>query len=341
MRRKFEYMLIGALLTLFVIGAAFAVGLSQTEAQSELAVAEQAEANEPDSSLSAAIEKAPETIAFDSVLIADDEPSQEAIEAPGSHNDDELEPGTITDPAQIVTTLKAFAARHEAALLGQPGWILVRRMEVASDEQRQGEYSSPTGVSVPFVGLVPAESPIFEGWTRVDEQGLYHEALGLVTSADGAIHQHSVLFDGQWVHVTLRAKGFPQEQYRSPHSFVRVHLPTSETAHWLEEIQDLDNVSLTAYVTDGKYTVVKEGSYKEPLDLDTPRLPAPALGDKTTYTFDTETGQLLSEEVYFLLQDGSAFLAGRSEYYTEFMLELPIEKALLYYEVVNAIKGEQ
>lgn len=268
----------------------------------------------------------------------------ESADKTGNSNVDQLETSPITDSALIVSTVKEFAARQEAALLGKSGWIYVRRIEVASDEQKQGDYSSPSGASIPFVELVPPETPIFEGWSHVDETGLYREALGLVTSATGTIHQHSVLYDGKWIHLTLRDRGFPQEQYRSSHSLARVHLPTSYTAQWLEEIHDLANVTLTAYSVNGRYVVVKESTYKEPFmlgSLEQPGLPAPAVGDKMTYTFDGQTGQLLSEEVYYILEDGNRFLAGKSEYHVEFMSELPPERAPLYYDAVNTIKGEQ
>jgi hypothetical protein len=268
----------------------------------------------------------------------------EPAEKSDSSNHTQLEANPMTDSALIVSTVKELAGRQETALLGKPGWIYVRRIEVASDEQKQGEYGSPSGASIPFAELVPAQTPIFEGWSHVDETGLYHEALGLVLSPNGTIHQHSILYDGTWTHLTLRDNGFPQEQYRSSHSVIKVHLPASYTAQWLAEIVNLDNITLTAYQLGEQYTVVKESIYKEPFRLgssEQPGLPAPAVGDKTTYIFDMQTGQLLSEEVYYILEDGRTFLAGNSEYHVAFMPELPPEKAPLYYDAVNTIMGEQ
>lgn len=220
------------------------------------------------------------------LLAYEDHSEQESTTATGDNTNGSFEGDYTSVPALgIVATVKEFAARQEVAVLGQPGWILIKEVDVASSEQRQGDYGSSTGVAVPFQELVPADSSIFENWTHVDETGLYHEGLGLVMSADGTIYQHTVLLDGQWIHMTLRARGFPEAQTISSHDFTRAVLPSLRVAQSLEDIATLPNVRLTARLDGERYIVVKESTYDEPFNLGTPEqpaLPAPAVGDITT-----------------------------------------------------------
>ena len=137
---KFHYILVGAVLTLFVLGGAFSVGLSATKAN-----------DAPDEDTQVILEPQHAPALLEEELVKAVSLSQELAET--IEADEEFQPGPTTDTTLIVSTVKEFAARQEAALLGKPGWIFIKRTELASDVQRDGVYSSFTGVSIPDRGF--------------------------------------------------------------------------------------------------------------------------------------------------------------------------------------------
>jgi hypothetical protein len=221
--------------------------------------------------------------------------------------------------------------------LGQPGWIHIRHTEIFTLDRNDGDFRD-VNTSMPTSMLIPAESPIFESWSHVDDTGIYYEALGLVTSTDGRIYQHTVLFDGQSVNVTLKENGFAH------HSMVqkpeKINLPTTNVARQLQEIYQLPNVTLTAQLTAGHYILVWESVFQEPMEIKSPNLPALAVGDKQISAFDPQTGHLLSVELYFYLEDGTLIQTIGTTVEAEFIAELPPDKAPLYYETVEALQNE-
>jgi hypothetical protein len=318
MKNRFQYVLTKAVLALFIIGITFTIGCSPTEVQVE--PAESANSHNTRGSGSPTAVPTPSQ-----------QPEQEVTETAV-----EIDP--LSDPDSILATINEFAAKQEAAFFGQPGWLFVKRTEIVSIDQGDGVYRSGPTVSIPTSELFPAESPISESWYHIDETGLYQEGLGLVTADDGVIYQHTVLFDGQWVHVTLMEHGSTYNNSR--YNLQKVDLPIHYAVQLLEEIYQLPKITLTAHLSDGKYTIVRETMYEEPLVLDMPQLPAPAIGDGISYTFDPQTGQLLAEAVYYFLEDGTLHLATETTVHVEFMLELPPDRAPLYYDTVNELKNE-
>lgn len=248
-----------------------------------------------------------------------------------------VEVDPFTDPASILATIIEFAALEESSLLGQRGWVHVRNTEVFTLDRNDGDFRD-VDTSIPTSMLLPSESPVFESWFHVDETGTFTEALGLVTSTDGRIYQHTVFFDGKSVNVTLKENGFTH--YSMAQASEKVHLPTSNVANELQAIYQSPLVTLTAQLTEGHYILTWESEYQEPIEINTPNLPGLAVGDKQIYSFDPQTGYLLSLELYFYLEDGSLIQAIGTTMEAEFIAELPPDKASLYYDTVNTLKNE-
>jgi hypothetical protein len=342
MKDKLNYMLIGVILTMLVIGGALSIVLSPTDASSEIP-------SQPSVLFNKSDEEPVVIVTDDGTVLASEAPldSSEPVVPPDSQLDSvsndnyQIESEKYT-PEQIVATVRELAEREEARLLTTPGWIHIRQVKTAPDERQDGDYGSSSGKSISVGELIPQSSPIFEEWYRVDEQAFFQEAMGLVLSADGAIHQHTVLVDGRWAHMTLRAQGFPQGEYTTGHVPTRVSLPLSQVASRLEELLKLESVMISGFQDNGRLVVLTTSDYPAPVTLGTPKLPAAVVGEVTTYTFDLEAGQLLSFETHFNLQDGSQYLMGRREHITVgFFTHLPWEMARLYNESAELIKREQ
>jgi hypothetical protein len=73
----------------------------------------------------------------------------------------------------------------------------------------------------------------------------------------------------------------------------------------------------------------------------TPILPGLVVRDQQILTFDPKTGQLLSQDRYYYLEDGTEIQANGTTFETaEFTAELPPDKVPLYYDTVAALQNE-
>lgn len=229
----------------------------------------------------------------------------------------------------IVYTVSELARKQEEILMGKPGWLHVKTQLSIPEEQRgNGYHSATTDEIIPMEVLVPND-PILESWYHVDENGLYQEALSLVTTPDGTIYQQSVLVDGAWVNLTLKTLGTHPNQYETPTISVAATSPATNAFQTLEKSRTWSNVSMQAYLENGQYIVIKEQNH-DPIEGES-SIPEPVIKSKEIYVFDQVTGQLISSKTQALLQSGTWITVGEKSYLmSEFLPELPMETSKLF-----------
>jgi hypothetical protein len=334
MSGKFSYIMTGVGLTLLVILGVAAVIFS-TAAASETMLPNETNTSLTNSGPSVEVQQ----------TISNHEPLHSVVLNAEAMEDSLPLSGTVnvpeTDPGIIVYTVKELARQQEVALLNKSGWLHVVSQPYSPKDQQGSRQvrSTATGEIVPKEDLVP-DSALFESWYYLDERGLYNEAMSLVVSADGTLHQQSMLVGNQWVNLTLQARGFAEEQYKTRNGSNRIILPISSVADSLDMMQTRENVVMEAYLNNEQYVVVIEELYAEPVEDSVTQ--TFVLGGKVIYSIDATTGQLLSTEVQLLFENGDWLLRERWDYLvTEFMAELPENAARLYTDSVNAVIGEE
>lgn len=246
-----------------------------------------------------------------------------------------------TNQEAIVHTVKQLAERQEAALLGQTGWVHVQSSFYTPDEFRgNGMHSLTTDEIVPMEELVP-NLPQTEDWYHVNKEGIYYEGIGLITNPDGVIHQQTILKNGQWINLTLKANSFAPEQYTTPVAAPeKVLLPIARASQQLEVKLTWSNVEMQATLDGDKYIVVVEQRYDAPIE-DAIFMPEPVIGIREIFIFDIHTGQL-SIEVQNLLESQTWLFMEKWEYGTvEFVAELPSELAQLFNSAVIDLQEEE
>ncbi|RMD52857.1 MAG: hypothetical protein D6835_01445 [Candidatus Thermofonsia bacterium] len=341
MKNKFQYVIAGAGITLIVIFGTFTLLLPRVQAGESL----QDTAGQTKTSARPAHANGTEAVSFNN----QEQPGQVTDNITGSQN---TSAATAEEPAEeffaslgtkdkpqtnmdiIIYTVSELARKQEEALMGKTGWLHVKVQFYIPEEQKgNGYHSAAIDEIIPIEVLVP-QNPIFDSWYHVDETGLYREALSLVMAPDGTIHQQSVLVDGVWVNLTLKALGTHQQQYETPGSLEIAVLPTAEVYRILEESQTWPDVSMQAYMENGRYVVIKEQRYDDPIE-NAVFMPEPVIGGKEIYYFDQETGELLYSEVQSLLQSEVWYAGGNKTYLTvEFLPEMPVEISRLFNDLV-------
>ncbi|MCC6602317.1 MAG: hypothetical protein IT327_03845 [Anaerolineae bacterium] len=356
MKNKFQYIMAGVGITLLVILGALTLLLPQVQAgeatentDGEVVTAVEStqsdsgdivpliNQNEPEQAANITTETAPATIAAAESLTESptELPTEALLDTIGTKDN----PQTNMDI--VINMVKEFAQQQEETLLYKPGWLHTVSQPYTPKDQLGSENvnSAATGELVPREELVP-DSAQFESWYHVDERGSYSEAISLVVSSDGTIHQESVLVDDQWFNLTLQARGFVQAQYQMRNLSNQVILPISDVANSLDSMQTQANVKMWAYLDNEQYIVTVEESYEQPLEDSIQQ--TTILSGKIIYSIDASTGQLLSTEVQLLNEDGNWHLREKWDHLvTEFMPGLPEDMAQLYANALSAVGKEQ
>lgn len=232
----------------------------------------------------------------------------------------------------ILKVVRGFAQQEEVNLLGKEGWLHISRQEYMPTEMRGN--GSP---QLPMSQLYPEDTMFPENWYHVDGTGVYHEALALTMTADGAITQKSISVNGSIVNLTARAAGFTNGEYESAQSLEKVWLPAADALHMLEQMQGWSG-SLSASQTGDEYVVIYERLYEESMvDSITQE---PIAGEKILYTFDGNTGQLLSREFQSLRGGTWEVLHKVSYLTTEFMKDLPSDVAQIFNNALNSLQED-
>jgi hypothetical protein len=319
MKGKFQYIMVGALMTLFAISAAFIFSLQHTSAQGSPPALEQQ--TEPTSlptataSATAVIETANTAEALDPVLAAESSLSDAAQPA---------SPGTAENPQTNLDEIADYAAKltsiYEESILGKPGWLHIQLEEYLPVEFRGNGEPAP---GLTMAELYPDEVTILEDWYLIDEQGYYQQRVGHTRTVDGQILQRVVTANGESVNLTIQAVDptYEKEVLRSVND--KVPLQIYSIPYLLQTAREYKKSEVRAWLEDDKYMITVTFWYEE-LDklMNTETL---IYGTQNKYTIEANTGTVLSVEL--LLNDGKTWIlhSQMRNYLVELVDKLPEE----------------
>lgn len=352
MKNKLQYIMAGAGITLLVILGALTLLLPRAQADvatentdGEIVTAVESTQSDSSDVLPLVNQNEPEQTANTKTETAPD--SLAATESPTESSEEALfsAMGTKDNPQTnmeiIVYTVSELARKQEEALLGKPGWLHVHSSFYIPDEFRgDGTYSLATDEILPMEKLVP-NSPQTENWYHVNEEGVYHEGVGLITNPDGLVYQQSILWNGQWTNLTLKTNDFAPDQYIMPVSAPeKILLPITQAYQQLDMKLTWSNVEMQATMDGDQYIVIVEQRYDAPIE-DAIFMPEPIIGSRETFIFDVNTGQL-SIETQALLESQTWLFTEKWEYEpVEFVAELPNELAQLFNSALNDLQEDK
>lgn len=320
MRSKLWYVGLIVVVILGVAAAAWRTLPSQVQADSKMSIVSAA----LDNSVETAVNRSPVVLVQESAEINPVGASQSAESEVAPSLDIE------NDVVEILNVVRGFAQKEETNFLGQEGWIQISTQEYMPTEMRGN--GSP---ELPMNQLYPEDNSFPENWYHVDKTGIYYESLALTFSADGTITQKSIFANGRIVNLTARAAGFANGEYDSVQSPTKVSLPASGALYMLEQMQSWPG-TLSAKLTDNQYVVTYERLYEEVLV--NPITQQPAIGEKTIYTFDGNTGQLLSREFQALHGEGWVVMHKLTYLTVEFTTVLPTDIDQLFNDALSSSK---
>lgn len=345
MQGKFQYIMTGAAITLLVLIGVFALLLVQTRADdSPTREVFDTAAQEDQQSVDLRVTIPPSPYVEKSL----DESNEAYKEQEDSANIDlqnrqlVVQSGTVDDPVtdidMIILTVAEFVRVQEEALLSSPGWLHVKSTLVIPEQMRgNGYHVAGTDEVLPMQVLVPA-SPIYETWYHIDQTGTYSEAMGLVSSQEDAIHQRTILIDGQWINLTLKTAGARREQYETRASVDAPLLPISLVLQALEERREWRNINIYAYSDKGRFIVIAEQQYDSPID-NAISITEPVSGSREIFNFEEGTGRLLSREAQVLPLNGSWLTTEKEDYLVvELTSELSHEASRLFSDAMNLLE---
>lgn len=250
------------------------------------------------------------------VVLAQSQPQQvqpEAnVAAPSSQT-------TAVEPQpDILQTVAAFVDQQKAGLFQQAGWLYIQSsLYLAPETGGSDYYIYKTDQSLPLDSLVPRPAT-FESWYHVDTNGRYDQGLTVVTDAQGAVQQQSRFADGKWHNLTV-ASSLASDGIAT--------IPAEQALATLQEQAGWSTVTLSAQTEADQYVVTAVQQYKSPLE-NAIFMPEPVIGGREIFTFDSQTGFLLSRQTDAQLQSGQWLLLENETYLTvERQTELPSQAA--------------
>lgn len=342
MQGRYQYILVGAAMTLLVLAGVWAVLSSQTRAEPLLANTTAAVVGGkavPEEGTSLHHLPIIESASANNSSVDRGEQIIEEAKLPGEASivGTRAIDSPLTDKDVILVRVAELVRRQEQLLLGREGWLRVAQTMIGPESAEGDYYQRETDELIPVAMLIP-ENPTFETWYHIDETGAYIEGMGLVIAQDGTIHQQTILVDGNWLNLTLRGPdAYQRKRYRNTIWVDEPLLSGAVTLNALEQESTWPNVGWQAYSTGGRFTLVTEQHYDSPVGVDD-LIEELITGVRTVYIFDEVSGRLLSREIFYLLEDGSSLLREVHHSLTEeFVAQLPAEALRLFDEAVSRV----
>ena len=343
MSKKLQYMILGAGLTLFVMASTLTLLLRSASAETAALpnVDKPIQSEQQEEKLVVGNKDVNQETGGNSFATLPEQavPAELSDYVTMSESNSPSLPGAVDEDVNIIIqTVAEFAQKQENNLLGKSGWIHVVAQPYVPEEQRGSNslYVGSTGEVISRDKLVP-DSARFETWYRVNETGIYNEAISLVISPNGVIHQQSVLVGNQWLNLTLKARGVTQSEYSANNPSNEIALPVVTAVNILNDMSTWENVNLQAQVENSVYVVSADQTFEDPLE--DAILAERVLAGKQIFTFDATTGQLLMTESHLQLDDGTWILRERWTYSTtEFDSELPVAVAEIFSDSMGMVE---
>ncbi|MCA9927743.1 MAG: hypothetical protein KC419_04675 [Anaerolineales bacterium] len=350
MQRKFQYVLTGAGLTLFVILGALTLLLppaqagnasddmsaypSGTDIDKDVAL-------EEDIPSTAIIKPNDQSVQNQAEYVANSLPaanfpiSQETLA-----EINQVPPETVDNPETnidvVFAQVEELVSRYEATVLGKSGW-LYRRYE----DYLPAKFRSNNGrlYNIPLAELYPSDIMIQEEWFYVDEAGFYTESIGHMLDENGMIRLRGAAIDGYDVNLTLKEATSDAVSQFDASSLNK--LPLDGNALTMLDFAPDDKRRVKAWNEDGVYMIVIESPYEEPIQLANISDES-VVGSQTRFGFDLATGSLLYTEVMFQTVNGEWFTFERIAIHQLGMInELPSEAQQTLTDVSDFLREVQ
>lgn len=328
MNSKMQYMIMGALLTVFVVLAGLARLQSNVVAETEI---------DSKTTLSSASDVAEDKVIESAENIPGVTVPPSA--APITTDVPVVESETVTvdwiqstDPDAVMMALQQLVDQQANELLGQAGWLNITVTGPELHEVNQADlqdYQGPDGQVVPADALHPAGSAVLTRWYYVGKDGVVEQGLVFTSDANNRTYQRTILQGNEWINMTLKENSFPEDMYTTlaASNQIRNYLSIQEAIQFLEVALLTEGgageVSVNAYEENGRFHLTVNTTFATPLDLGGP-MPEPVIAGERHFVFDGMNGHLLTDTHNFTLQSGETFLAGIAEYNTSLLLpQLP------------------
>ncbi len=313
MQRKFQYVLMGAGLTLLVIFGALTLLLPPAQASNSFSVpADDPRANEKTSDVTIEDRTSSPEIRVVENLQTNGNISETISKETDSRPELSTKENPETDIAKIIEQLGMLAEKNEARLFGEPGWLYVKH-----ESYWPLKYMSNTGdiYGIPVTELYGTDTVTHEEWYEVDAQGYFQQKIGQITDANGITRNQWAISNGYFIALSLNDA---TEQAISPHTTNSSALPVASDFSTLLEMAQNEGHTITAWYAADQYVLVYTKTLDEPKTNYAGEL---VQRSQVKYQFNLETGAIQLFEVTDQLTNGEWIVKERSVLLEQYMVE--------------------
>lgn len=318
-QRKFQYILIGAGLTLVVLLGAFAIVLLPAQASNTMGVRtnEQSAATRLEAEQSTAdVVSGSEHVGLINTAI-DVGVEQPVEEQPVSAGLGTLE-NPVTDVTQIIAQVQALGEIYQANVLGKSGWFYHRY-----ENYIPVEFLTNTGEidGIPIAELHLDDTMIREEWLLIDATGQSSQKVGYATDQEGIIRGSWAVTSGKWVNLHMIGAD-PDAIREAPPRPDRVTY-VEDLVGILEAVQKDPLISAAAWQEDNVYTIALKARFEQPMTFVNINN-AIFEGEQSIYRFDLSSGAIQQTEHVLQNVDGNPITSERATYLEQsYVEELP------------------
>ena len=254
-----------------------------------------------------------------------------------------------TDPSAILERLRQLSEQQTNDMLGQEGWLNVSitgpELHESNAEALQ-DYQGPEGQVVPAEEMYPIGSGRVSRWYYVNKEGLLEQGLTFTSDANEQMYQLTVLQGEKWINMALKEHGFDEDVSSTwaVSNQISYYLPIQEAIQFLEVAllteSNNEEISVSSYEENGRYHLMVYSTFATPIELGYP-FPEPIMIGERHFIFDGINGHLLMDNHNFTLKSGEVFQAGIAEYHISPLLpQLPNNVQQLLDNAAQVIRKE-
>ncbi|MBX3055615.1 MAG: hypothetical protein KF770_04000 [Anaerolineae bacterium] len=334
-QRKFQYILMGAGLTLVVVLGTLAILLLPAQASNTIGV----RTNEQSAATRLVVEQPTADVVSGNEHVeviytaTDVEVAQPVVvnveEQPVSTDLGTVE-NPVTDVTKIIAQVQALGEIYQANVLGKSGWFYHRY-----EDYIPVEFLSNTGEidGIPIAELHPDDTMIRQQWLLIDASGQSSQKVGYATDQEGIIRGRWAVTSGMWVNLHMIGAS-PDAIREAPPRLDRVTY-VEDLIGILEAVQKDPLLSATAWQEDNVYILVLKARYEPPMTFVNINH-AIFEGAQSIYTFDLNSGAIQQTEHLLQNVDGNFIIGERLTYLEQgYVNELPPTAAQIMNEATT------